>query len=111
MLAKKFHLSIQDLTPERFKKVSVGGKTTNKYFIIKTAANNLSFSRFGVITSRKISKKAVKRNLIKRTVFDFVRLNKLYQPAGKDVLIIVLPAINQLTKSEINNQLKLILYE
>lgn len=107
MLAKKFRLSIRDLTARKLKRVS--GKTENKFFIIKTAPNYLLFSRFGVAVNRKVSNKAVRRNWIKRTIFDFIRLNNLHQLPGKDVLIIILAPAIELTKAEIGKELKRLL--
>ena len=101
MLAKKFRLPIQDWLKQR-KRI-----TTRKsdFFIIKKSDNNLAFSRFGVVISKKVSKSAVKRNKIKRIIFDFIRLNKLYEITGNDVVINVLPPAAKLKKEEIEKEL------
>ena len=101
MLAKKFRLPIQSWLKER-KKI-----TTRKsdFFVIKASDNNLAFSRFGAVISKKVSKSAVKRNKIKRIIFDFIRLSKLHEFANKDVLIIVSPKTAELKKEEIEKEL------
>jgi len=105
MLAKKFRLQIQDWFKERKKTVS----HKSDFFIVKIARNNLSFSRFGAIISKKVHKSAVKRNKIKRAIFNFIRLNKYHESPGKDVLIIVSPAASRLMSKGIKEELKKIL--
>lgn len=117
MLAKKFRLQVGKWIKDKTKK-AVAKKSS--FFILKTSLNNLIFSRFGVVVSSKVAESAVKRNQLKRTIFDFIRLEKLYEipppkarlahtGGGKDFLIIVLPPITKLTKIEIKKELKTIL--
>jgi len=107
MLAKKFRLRIQSQITKQTKKSAIQKKS--RHFVIKITPNNFSYSRFGIIISRKVSGKATQRNRIKRVVFDHVRLNKFHQVPGNDVLIITLPPINQLTKTEIQQELNSLL--
>lgn len=102
MLAKRFRLQVQRWLKEKNR------TTTRKsdFFIIKSRKNDLLFSRFGMVISGKVNKSAVKRNKIKKTIFNFIRLEKLYELAGKDVLIIVLPQASRLTKLEIKKELE-----
>ncbi|MEK7496205.1 MAG: ribonuclease P protein component, partial [Patescibacteria group bacterium] len=79
------------------------------FFIVKSRDNDLLFSRFGAVISAKVNKSAVKRNKIKRTIFNFIRFKKFYELTGKDALIIVLPSASKLIKSEIEKELKKIL--
>ena len=55
---------------------------------IKFVANNLENSRFGIIVSNKISKKAVVRNRIKRQIREIIRLNLDNIEKGFDIVII-----------------------
>lgn len=55
---------------------------------IKFIANNLENSRFGIIVSNKISKKAVVRNRIKRQVREIISLNLEDIKKGFDIVII-----------------------
>lgn len=101
MLSKKHRLPIQKF----IKSHSTNGARSD-YFFVKFKTNNLPFSRFGVVISRKVSKSAVKRNRIKRIIFDFIRLKEYYLKAGKDVLIIVSPQAGKLMKAEIEKELE-----
>ncbi|MBI5306050.1 ribonuclease P protein component [Candidatus Wolfebacteria bacterium] len=122
MLAKKFRLQIQNWLKE--KPVCAGRNKKifsrrSDFFIVRFSANSLDFSRFGAVISKKVSKFAVKRNKIKRIIFDFIRLNKIYESPhinyvgdeskGKDVVIAVLPPTEKLKKIEIEMELKKIL--
>jgi ribonuclease P protein component len=114
MLSKKFRLQVQAFgRPETGKKIKT---VRSEYFAVKSRPNDLRFSRFGVVISRKVFKSAAKRNKIKRIIFNFIRLNKLHLKApkqnkfvtgqaGKDVLIIVNPKVAQLAKNEIEENL------
>jgi len=62
-------------------------------FIIKYRPNNLNLSRFAVIVSSRVSKKAVKRNLAKRRIREVIRLNLPKIEKGFDIAIIVSPKI------------------
>ncbi len=79
------------------------------FFIVKLRNNDLPFSRFGAVISAKVDKSAVKRNKIKRTIFNFIRLNKIHELSDKDVLIVVLPPASKLIKLEIEKELQKIL--
>ncbi|MEK9154513.1 MAG: ribonuclease P protein component [Patescibacteria group bacterium] len=105
MLAKKYRIPIQDWLKER-KKINI---RKSEFFIIKTAANNLSFSRYGLIISKQVSKAAVRRNRIKRIIFNFIRLNKYHELSGRDILITVLTKSDKLKKEDIEKELKKIL--
>jgi len=105
MLAKKFRLPIQNWLKER-KRIII---RKSDFFIIKRSDNNLAFSRFGVVISKKVSKSAVKRNKIKRIIFNFIRLEKLNKISGKDILIIISPKTAELKKEEIEKKLKILL--
>mgnify|MGYP001558987650 CR=1 FL=1 len=105
MLAKKFRLQIQRWLKERKKIIT----RKSDFFIVKSSDNNLPYSRFGVVISSKVSKSAVKRNKIKRTIFDFIRLNKFHEIKGMDVLIIVSPKTAGLKNEEIKRELFLLL--
>lgn len=104
MLAKKFRLPIQNWAKGKNKKfVSQKGN----FFIAKIKDNDLNFSRLGLVISTRINKSAVKRNLLKRTIFNFVRLNKFFGVYGKDILLIILPTASHLEKTQIEKELLL----
>ncbi len=62
MFKKRFRLHTSE-----FKEVFNFGKTAkNPLFILKSRPNKLQYSRFAVVVSKKISKRAVERNYLKR---------------------------------------------
>jgi ribonuclease P protein component len=69
-------------------------------FILKERGNGLSINRFGIIVSKKIDKRAVVRNKIKRFLrVILVDLNKKMD-AGHDILLITKKEILRKTKEE-----------
>ncbi len=83
---------------EDFKIVFKAGK---KYSLLgtgiylKVRGNNLEQSRFGFVISKKVSKKAVVRNKIKRRLREIVRINLSKIKEGNDVVVIVLPGFEK----------------
>jgi len=55
---------------------SNGPRKHGKYFLVVFNANELGYARLGIAVSRKVSKKAVVRNRIKRQIRESFRLNK-----------------------------------
>lgn len=102
MLAKRFRLPIENWSKEKNKK-NITNK--GKFFIAKVKNNGLNFSRFGVIVSAKVDKSAVKRNKLKRIIFNFVRLNKFFEIAGKDFLLVALMGASSQKKEQIEKDL------
>ncbi len=99
------------LTKEKdFKVVFKAGK---KYSLLgtgiylKVRENNLEQSRFGFVISKKVSKKAVVRNKIKRRLREVVRIDISEIKRGVDVVVVVLPGFEknnfQTVKEKINN--------
>ncbi len=81
---------------KEFEKIFKKGKGKYSSILgIKVINNNLEDSRFGIIVSTKISKKAVERNKIKRQIREII---KKYLPnvnIGKDIVVITLPKIKE----------------
>jgi len=87
-----------------FETVNKQGKVIySPILMIKFCANDLAISRFGIIVSNKVSKKATLRNLIKRQLREILRLSLAEIKKGIDLVIIVSPKI-------INQQGKVINY-
>jgi len=85
MLKKKNRLTSNDL----FKKVfQEGEERGNKLFLIAFRRNGLSFPRFGIVVSTKISKSAVKRNELKRRIRASLRELIPVFKEGWDVVIV-----------------------
>ncbi len=102
MLAKKYRLQIQNWLRDKNKRII---SHRSDFFIVKSSSNSLDYSRFGTVISAKVSKSAVKRNRIKRIIYDFIRLNKLYETGGRDVVITILPPAAKLKKEEIEKEI------
>ena len=69
MIKKKFKLNTSD-----FKEVFNFGKTERTDFaLIKHKNNNLPYSRFAIVVSKKICKKAHERNHLKRRYFAAIK--------------------------------------
>ena len=68
MLKKRFRLNTS-----QFKEVFNFGQTSrNPLFLIKKRDNDLTYSRFAVVVSKKISKKAFERNYLKRKMMSAI---------------------------------------
>lgn len=101
MLKKKYRL----LKETRFNKKD---GYVLPFFILKIAKNEKSFSRFGFIVSKKIDKRAVVRNRIKRQTRVCIESNFDKIKTGYDILFMLKKQILEKTTAEIN---KLILEE
>lgn len=73
---------------------------------IKAIANNLQYSRFGIMVGTKISKKAVIRNKIKRQIREIVRKNLSSIKTGHDYIIITQPAVKDKGYKEIEESIR-----
>lgn len=104
MIAKKLKLPI-NLFPKNAKTVF-----RNKYFILKFNQGNFFYDRLGIVVSKRILKSAAARNRLKRKIFDFFRANHDFtnpkNKIKKDLLIIINPAIIELTKSDLEKRLE-----
>lgn len=75
--------------------------SANSQFILKEKDSGLKVNRFGIVVSKKIDKRAVIRNKIKRIFRDTLfRLNRSMMP-GHDILFIVKTEILNKSKEEI----------
>jgi len=83
MLKKEFKLPIQSF-PKNSSKTIKG-----KFLLLKIIDNQKDYSRFNTIISSKYNKKATQRNILKRAIFNTLRLNWDLILFKKDVLIII----------------------
>lgn len=99
MLKKEFRL-----TRKEFNGVFRKGRYFSfEDFTITYSKTGKAYARFAVSCGLKISKKAVERNLIRRRIYEIIRLNYDTIPQG-DYLVLVKPSIlsknfSQLTSS------------
>ena len=90
MLAKKHRLTKN----KEFETVMGQGKSVySPVLLIKNINNNFTYSRFGIIVSNKVSKKASQRNLIKRRIRDIIQKKLKEIVDSKDIVIIASPKI------------------
>ena len=100
MLAKKYRLPIQEF-------IGKNGRTVKTpFFLLKIFLSRFSYSRFGIIISKKVLLKSTARNKLKRLFFN--ACNPKENP-NKDFLIIVNPKIKELSKDIIIKEIKKIL--
>lgn len=72
---------------------------------VKFIKNNLDSSRFAFIISLKISKKAVKRNRLKRQLREIIRLAINEIDKGNDIVVLTRPGILDLEYNDLKNEL------
>ncbi len=106
MLPKKYRLKKEKDFESVFKR---GRKANSDSLFLKFKKNNLSFSRFGFSVRKKISKKAVVRNKIKRKLSNIIykQINSI--KLGFDVIIIVTSKILDKNYQEIKIELSKLL--
>ena len=106
MFTKKNRLNKKSDFDWVFKK---GRSFYTKKLGIKTLKNNLEDSRFGIIVSTKVAKKAVKRNLLKRRIREALRLRLERIKKGCDFMVIALPGSAELKYNEVEKEIEQIL--
>lgn len=86
-----------------------GAKFSNEFFSVKFLLNKKDFNRYSVVVSKKIFKLATDRNSLRRQLYEALRTLTPGQNPGFDLMITVKPKIDQLTFSEKETQLKILL--
>jgi len=71
--------------------------------------NKFFYNRYSIVVSSKVSKSAVKRNLIKRAIRGFLKNSSFF--SGMDVIIVVFPFLTDFNKELIKKDLALLLYK
>lgn len=88
------------------KNVLKNGKSSfSKHLGVKYIQNDLDSSRFAFIISLKISKKAVKRNRLKRQLREIIRLDLKKIKKGIDIIILTRPGILDLGYNDLKKEL------
>lgn len=106
MIAKKFRIPRVNIAYILEK----GDEKRSKLFIIRYKKNNKKFCRYRVIISKKLDTQAVKRNRLKRQIYETIRLNLIDQPAeikeNLDLIFIPKKIILKTALKEVENDLK-----
>ncbi|OGC93122.1 ribonuclease P protein component [Candidatus Amesbacteria bacterium RIFCSPHIGHO2_02_FULL_47_9] len=95
MLPRPRRLSRKDFLAAK----SHGKSTRTPHFSLLTCSNNLSFSRFSIITSTKLHKSAVVRNRLRRQIYD--QLSTISHQPSADIIIIPHHSMLNLPRAEI----------
>lgn len=95
-----------------FKRVfKIGDVFGNKAFVIYYLKNEETENRLGIIVSKKVSKKAVVRNKIKRRIKEAYRHNEDSFSKGYDIILIAKESITQVPFSSLEKSLKHLFYK
>jgi ribonuclease P protein component len=80
-----------------------GKKLANEYLVLKyqTGGVGKTKNRFAVTISLKVDAKAVKRNLLRRQIYEIIRLNQSLIKKPSDMIFIGKPALAGLTYEKI----------
>lgn len=97
MLAKHYRLPSGTYLPRH-------GAIIQPSIVIRFRQNNLPLSRFGFLVSKKVSKKAVERNTIRRRLQACVQECLSSVVSGYDVLIVAQPSSIDQSKQELCDQ-------
>ncbi|MFA6198184.1 MAG: ribonuclease P protein component [Patescibacteria group bacterium] len=93
-----------------FRRVYRKGATAfSPSIVLKAAPNDLMVTRFGIVVSLKVSKKAVDRNRIKRQISEVIRLRLAKIKTGRDILLIVKKGQNIDNYDEVNHNIEQLL--
>ena len=71
---------------------------------LKCRLNNLSQSRWGFVVSKKVDKRAVMRNKIKRRLRAIVRQNLPHLRTGLDVMVLTRVEVKNLTHQQLKDK-------
>ncbi len=74
-------------------------------FNIRISGNKEKETRFGIVVSKKTSKKAVLRNKTKRIIREIIRENIKDIAKGKDIIIVSKKTLNQKLRKEAEQDL------
>jgi len=102
MLPKKFRITKTKEIENVFKN---GKSSFDQILGVKILKSSNDFSRFVVVVSAKVNKKAVVRNQIKRRLHEIARLHLTKIKSGFDFFILALPAAKAVTYQQLESSL------
>ncbi|MBU1102626.1 ribonuclease P protein component [Patescibacteria group bacterium] len=95
-----------------FQIVFAGGKIIqDEYLIVRARTNGLGDSRWGLVVSAKVDRRAVARNRLRRQMREIIRKNSARLVSGLDVVVIAKKALVGKKFKEIENNLLALLKE
>lgn len=81
----------------------------NNELKIKIIKNNLNYSRYGIIVSLAVDKRAVVRNRIRRQIKNHLAKINYHIASGYDIIIFVKASIKDISFNQIKNNLNTLL--
>jgi len=102
MLPKKYRLRLKKDFDRIFQKGRFAG---GRFFTMGCGKNDLDISRFAVVVSKKVDKRAVRRNLVRRRSGEIIRLGRGKIKTGFDFVFIAKPAVLGKTYKEIEKDI------
>jgi ribonuclease P protein component len=106
MLPKKYRLRLKKDFDRIFKEGRFAG---GRFFTLGYLKNNMDFSRFAVVVAKKVDKRAVRRNLIRRRTSEIIRLGQEKIKTGFDLVFIAKPAVLDKSYKEIEDDIIILL--
>lgn len=101
MIPKKYRLNAEEL-----KKVVKDGRSVNsENFYAKYTANNMSYSRFSIVISKKTSLLSVGRHLLKRRLSDIIEKSGFIMKNNYDIVIFSKENASKITSPQIKGEI------
>lgn len=105
MLSRKFRLSLKKDFDQILKSKS---KFYSYNFVLRFKKTQNPLSRFAVVASKKVSKKAVIRNRIKRRIVEIIRLNMSKICNGYDIMFFVKSDVSKIEHQKLQEEILLL---
>lgn len=91
---------------KEFDRIFKEGKSRQQDILgVKLVVNGLTFNRFGLIVSNKVSKLAVDRNRVKRRLRSCLEQLSPKLKIGYDIVVVTRPGIAELSSVDLNGRL------
>ena len=87
-----------------------GRHSSSAFFSLNYLKNYYGHSRFGVVVNKKVAKKAVERNLLKRQLREIIKKNYDQPIVGLDIIITTRPKIKELSFAQLEKELLALLF-
>ncbi len=101
----RFPRQVRLLTASQFRNVFRGPLVSqDRHYRVKAILNDENFPRLGLAVSRRVNKRAVVRNRIKRVVRESFRHNK-QTLSGLDIVVVAKQAAAQADKNQLNDSI------
>lgn len=95
---------------KEFEAVFKGGRIVRgNSFFLKYLANGTNKTKIGFVVSKKVSKKAVERNKVKRRLREIARSRKEDINKGFSIVVVTLPIIKNLPFEEMKKEFNILL--